>query len=477
MTIVDIHCHTFNADDLPVRGFIQRVAFDDNELAADIALLVDVLIQGKAPGFLRERRRLDVLLATDAPPALELLAEGAAPDLEAETDAALAELLVSEPALVRRLADRLPPSPEPLSPAVEAFGVEGWRDGLSGVRRAIRWVKLFGSYRLDITRHLIAAFGVDEVDLCTPMLVDLGMGLYDEPATTIREQIELQEKISRLSMLGRLPGTTRTRVHPFVGFDPRRQLRASNDVESPLDLVKVAVERYGFVGVKLYPPMGFRPIENTATPPDMSEQDAARVDEVLCELYAWCEREQVPVTAHCNASNEAHSTYREFSHPASWAKVLERYPQLHLNLGHFGGTDSPLSQTSWPRATAGLASRFEYLFADVGHHRIDQEDVATEYLAALKTLFREPATAAMASRVMFGSDWLMLAILPRHDEFLTTYRELYQAMMGDSATDEFMGRTALRFLGFDDPDNRNCRRLRAHYARWAPDRMPEWLPG
>ena len=476
MTTVDIHCHTFNADDLPVRGFIQRVAFDDNELAADIAMLVDVLIQGKAPGFLREQRRLDAMLATDSAPALGLLAAGAAPDLETETDAALAELLVSEPALVRRLADRLPPSPEPLSPAVEAFGVQGWRDRLSGARRAIRWVKLFGSYRVDVTRHLVAVFGVDEVDLFTPMLVDLGMGLHDQPGTTIREQIVLQEKISRLSMLGRLPGTTRARVHPFVGFDPRRQLTAPNDVETPLDLVKVAVERYGFVGVKLYPPMGFRPIENTATP-DMSEREATAVDEVLREFYAWCEREQVPVTAHCNASNEAHSTYRDFSHPASWAKVLEKYPQLHLNLGHFGGTDGPLSQASWPRAAAALASRFEYLFADVGHHRIDQEDVAVEYLAALQTLFGEPATGAMASRVMFGSDWLMLAILPRHGEFLATYRERYRATLGDSATGAFMGLTALRFLGFDDPDNRNCRRLRAHYKRWAPDRMPEWLAG
>lgn len=132
---------------------------------------------------------------------------------------------------------------------------------------------------------------------------------------------------------------------------------------------------------------------------------------------------------------------------------------------------------SWPRATAALASRFEFLFADVGHHRIDQEDVATEHLAALRTLFGEPVNRAMASRVMFGSDWLMLAILPRHNEYLATYRDLYRAVMGDSATEAFMGRTALRFLGFDDPDNRNCRRLRAHYERRAPDRIPEWLAG
>ena len=38
MTIVDVHCHTFNADDLPVRGFVKRVAGNRNALARVLAL-------------------------------------------------------------------------------------------------------------------------------------------------------------------------------------------------------------------------------------------------------------------------------------------------------------------------------------------------------------------------------------------------------------------------------------------------------
>jgi hypothetical protein len=40
-TVVDVHCHTFNADDLPVQGFVSRVAFHNVELARSLAGLVD----------------------------------------------------------------------------------------------------------------------------------------------------------------------------------------------------------------------------------------------------------------------------------------------------------------------------------------------------------------------------------------------------------------------------------------------------
>jgi hypothetical protein len=91
-------------------------------------------------------------------------------------------------------------------------------------------------------------------------------------------------------------------------------------------------------------------------------------------------------------------------------------------------------------------------------------------------MFGEEGTSEMRSRLMYGSDWFMLAILPEHERFLAHYRSLYDETMGDpAATAEFMGGAALRFLGFDDPGNRNRRRLRARYERYAPDRVPSWL--
>jgi predicted TIM-barrel fold metal-dependent hydrolase len=473
--VVDVHCHTFNADDLPVQGFVRHVAFGDRKLANTLAALLDRLVQGKAPGFAEESVRLDALLAGTDQLGQESLTASLA-DVDADLEVVVAALLQSDPELAQRLAEEMPGGPPSGEQAVDLLGQEGLADSWEAIRRAARWATLFGSFRLDITAHLAATFD-NSVDLFTPMLVDLSMGLDDVEKTTFRQQVVLQEKISRLSMLGRLPNSDRARVHPFIGFDPRRVLKArrAGDIETPLDLLRLAVERYGFIGVKLYPPMGFRPLDNVETRSDsgrilISAAEAEKINGVLRELYKWCVAEHVPVTAHCNASNGARSEYRTFSHPDYWAAVLREFPELHLNLGHFGGT-SP--ESDWPELIGALAKHDNHLYADVGHHRIDLEEPAQAYMDRLCQIFNK--STDMADRVLYGSDWLMLAILPEHELFRSHYEQLYSKAFGKMAAEGFMGARALRFLGFDDPANKNRQRLRKRYERFAPGAIPDWL--
>lgn len=474
MTIVDIHCHTFNADDLPARGFIRRTRFDDSRIGDLVGVLADRLVQGKAPGYQAEKDELDRLLAAEAfTDAHEATPVRVNPmdRFDAEVDAAYESVEISEPQLLQELGTLMADEAAAGQP-----GAEGVGDWVRGARRAVRWVKLFGASRLQNTLLLVRNFG-DEIDLYTPLVVDMDMGLYDRANTRIREQVELHEKISRLSMLGRLPGVTRARIHPFVGFDPRREARdrLAGEVETALDVVKLAVEAYGFVGVKLYPPMGFKPLGNTATR-DMTALVAAMVDEALHELYAWCAAEDVPITVHCNRSNEAHDDYLEFSHPELWGEVLDAFPQLRLNLGHFGGASGQAS--GWPTRIAELATReHPHLFADVGNHKIYDANLRAAYLNLLRRMFVSAGSAGMADRVMFGSDWYMVAIYPEADRFLKTYRSAWSTEFGEESTRSFLGGAALRFLGFDDPEARTTRRLRRRYQQYAPDRMPSWLQG
>ena len=472
MTVVDIHCHTFNADDLPVRGFLSRVVFDNNRLAGDVATLVDFLIQGRAPGYAEENAYLDHLLVLTPPePGQRALQPMSVPDVDADADQALLELQSKDPDLVRRLDEQMPTSEDTRLL------------GLGGARTAVRWVKIFGMRRVDITGHLVGNFGTDAVDLFTPMLVDLGMGLGDVEKTTLSQQVALQEKISRLSMQGRLPVATSARVHPFVGFDPRRELRSRKlgDIVTPLEVLQRAIERYGFVGVKMYPPMGFTPTENQTTPEIASEEDAKAIDGILDELYEWCVSKHVPITVHCNASNDAADAYATFSRPSLWAKVLERHPDLHLNLGHFGGTGDKGKAAKWAVQIARLTNDYPHLYADVGCHRIDKPEVATAYEAKLRSILDAEETKGMRERLMFGSDWYMLALAPKNDQFLAHYRKLYAAVVGknDPALDRFLSGAALDFLGFSEKarqeGNLNGERLRSRYAEHAPDRVPDWL--
>jgi predicted TIM-barrel fold metal-dependent hydrolase len=206
----------------------------------------------------------------------------------------------------------------------------------------------------------------------------------------------------------------------------------------------------------MYPPMGFKPIGNVGA-----------IDANLEQLYQWCCDEQVPVTAHCNPSNPAHSSYTDYSSPANWEQVLRRWTMLHLNLGHFGWGGR---KQGWPTEIARLTATYEHLYADIGNHALDEID---ETLGALGGLFGSPDTATIRERFMFGTDWFMVASHRGYEAFLDRWRDDYRVAFPDDV-ERFLGGAALSFLGFDDPQNSNRARLRARYEQHS-HAVPAWL--
>jgi predicted TIM-barrel fold metal-dependent hydrolase len=216
--------------------------------------------------------------------------------------------------------------------------------------------------------------------------------------------------------------------------------------------------------------MGFRPIGNLAhRPKRMTAEEAIGVDAALSDLYDWCQDQDVPITAHSNPSNQADDSFLDFSGPASWKLVLDKWPDLHLNFGHFGwgGRDK-----DWPRAICEMANDHPHIYADIGNHEIAGLD---DTFRALVDLFADAsiATRKMKQRLMFGTDWYMVASHRDHEQFLDALRDMYQAHF-DTGLDRFMGGAALSFLGFDDPTNLNNQRLhtRYHTLGFTP---PPWL--
>ena len=70
MTIVDIHCHTFNGGDLPVEGFVKHVSLRDKPwpdwAKARLARRADRMVQREMHGYEAERKVLDPLLDASA---------------------------------------------------------------------------------------------------------------------------------------------------------------------------------------------------------------------------------------------------------------------------------------------------------------------------------------------------------------------------------------------------------------------------
>ena len=172
-----------------------------------------------------------------------------------------------------------------------------------------------------VAKALIEEMDKAGIAFAVPLMMDLETASFDDrPEFPYTFQIVL---MSQLAM--KRPD----RMLPFVMCDPRR--------EGAADLVIRCLEELGFLGVKMYPPLGYHPDPSTI-------HNEPRVNGELEKLYAYCEQNTVPITAHCSPGGayskdlmRGEKVRHEYTKPASWAGVLEKHPSLYLNLAHFGG--------------------------------------------------------------------------------------------------------------------------------------------
>ncbi len=453
--IVDVHAHLFNADDLPVAGFVSHSDKVRGVIGSRaLAELLARVVQGRAPDFEADAARLRGLLD-----GLEL----AAPDPEAA--------LAADEAVARAELDSDPVLQRQVEASLAELGGSGKQSlGPADLARAVRWVALFAQSRVDLPGRYAAGTG-SGVDLVIPMFLDLDAGTEDASDTTQAQQVELFDLVSLASMRGLLPEAAQLAVHPFAAFDPVRQLRHAGGTESPLELVQRAVLGHGFVGVKVYPPMGWRPTGN-ADRTDLPPGEGERLDQIVAELARWCAAYDVPITAHSSDSNYADDRYDDFGAPARWQPLLEIHPGLRLNLGHFGGSHPSRQACGWTEEIAALMGDHDHLYADVSCHPLADPELMALQMQVMTEL-RDRGNP-ITTRVMFGTDWYTQAINPDPSSFLDLYRSAWRNAFGDAATDDFMAGNALRFLGFDDPGNQNASRLAARYEA-AEVARPEWL--
>ncbi|WP_340113950.1 hypothetical protein [Maribellus mangrovi] len=155
-------------------------------------------------------------------------------------------------------------------------------------------------------------------------------------------------------------------IKPFFGIDPRREYKGhTNTVEAIKQ--KILADDALFYGVKLYAPAGFSPTDPVLMGTDDQEG-----------VYGICERHKIPITVHnsdagfaCfstvlnvrgdvllnenivrpqkpirfdnrffsrHVSEAIQERAKKLNHPQLWELVLQKYPNLVLNLAHFGGS-------------------------------------------------------------------------------------------------------------------------------------------
>lgn len=519
---IDIHTHVFNGRDVPAVGFLMQAVIrkphEDIQLpggALSLLLLLKRILLAGTPTAAQELGREDeAALRSAAAPAIHdeaAVAEGltalAANDLgsdptldrwmEVNGGAALrvdpagrnqallqvirADLGVTAPSVRADAALRSDPGAQGQALAAEVFRrADASTSGLSPagyvhqtrLAATLRWVAMLTRTRAAIVDQLISLYGSENgVRIYSPSIVDLGRWFdtgEDGEVSPIADQIAVMSAIAqrRKDVL----------IVPFAPFCPLRaaeELRRNPDADI-LRNVRDAVERKGFGGVKLYPPMGFRPLDNRGQvtwAADRNFGDAQAFDAPLRALYDWCAANEVPIKAHANNSLAAGRNTGEFANPTGWRKVLDRpvWQGLHLNLAHFGGfeetrPESGLTGPDWEDALIAMVPRYPNLYFDVSYWTEATTGSAAERdrvmgrMAALLS-----AHPQMAERVMYGSDWSMIGREPGHQAYLDGAIKAFRNLdLSPAQMQAVMGGNAARYLGLDRNGKQRQRLDRFH---------------
>lgn len=577
-TGIDVHCHVFNARDLPIPGFVLHVALE-NDPAANVQLgalvtFISLLLDHSAesadqevaslgshhpqmaalPAGQREAARSAALrnaayaaalaMQDDRPPqrqrttitqvrtvlprAEALLASplsgnitGAASGTAGGTEAARSDRVrflatmaqmkyggpvpgLSPPRNGGATQVVAPPAPSDTviaslsrstAQAVSTSVADGVVESARNQSGVFYLASLVTRPRAEMVEELIdlpAARDRGAIALLTPAMVDFTYWLADNAGETDPRKdpdptrdpggiTPLPDQIAVMSVIAArktdLAGNPRPyAVHPFVSFCPwreiaQRQAGSLAPEQRQFNLVRDAILSKGFIGIKMYPLMGFRPIGNAAEPASLYPARLqrltdfrAKLDEVLDEVYTWCVANEVPIMAHCSFSQYSSVAGGRLGSPQGWWDVLRTHPTLRLNLAHAGGVWN-LSAARAPAITKAAGSLWPIdiisklgpshpnLYADLA----DFGDVlgcaqpVPDPASAVGGLARlVAANPASRRHVMYGTDYMFLIQTAGTENYLAQMRDCLAPALGISQSD-LMGCNAARFLGLNDP--------------------------
>jgi predicted TIM-barrel fold metal-dependent hydrolase len=471
LPVVDLHAHAFNLRYLPVRGVLVA-----RGVPKAVAEVLDRLLVAATPLADLDGGSADALMDAELP-AIPAMSDAEARSFvlgriqAASARADRRELLDADErrALRKYAADVLARRDLPPGEAGDAALIDAALEkaplGPTADRSYPRFLAMLMQDELAIVRRLGREY--PKVDLFVHHLMDMENPYDDRPSLPNAGQIARLEPLGR-----RFPGS----LAAFVAFDPFRR-------DDALATVRAAVETGRAVGVKFYPPSGYRAAGNAFEPwpPKpafwklaLRSQWKSRyggwrgrdLDAVNRELFAWAAANDVPILAHCTPGGfEAFTGSGRMSDPEHWRRVLVDFPRLRLALAHAGGGESwfadhgPDPDTDWDGARDfdqrawDLATRHENVYLDLSYSDEVLDPAKRDVLRRrLKALLAASADRpfALGDKLVYGSDWHMVGVLDRRTEIFAELERLFTEPALAPWKERFFAANAVRYLRLAD---------------------------
>lgn len=268
----------------------------------------------------------------------------------------------------------------------------------------------------------------------------------DDVAVALMMDITTEETFTedRSLLMAQMKGTSRAmvafpgRIIPFVAVNTRR--------EDYYEVMRKAIEDYGFAGIKLYPSLG--------SPVDSDE---------MKKVYRYCVEHELPILMHCNQGGfyEKPET-QKLCDPAIWEEtILPEFPDLRICFAHAGGLDQGMltpqgpKEGQWAYTLERLIKNPDYghVYLDLSFHadQMGSDEKEKNYLKWLRRLLNDDQSK---KRVLFGTDYWLL----RMNVADPVYWAWYEANLTKNQMKLISCDAPRRYLGLPDGAGRGMKK-------------------
>lgn len=199
------------------------------------------------------------------------------------------------------------------------------------------------------------------------------------------------------------------RLIGFAAVDP--------NCANAVDTLRIAFDDLHLSGLKLHP----------------SKQQFYPNDPALFPLYELCLSRNKPITFHAGMSWQPQS-YLKYAHPYLFEDLAIRYPELRINLAHFGWP--------WTMETAAIILKYPNVYADTSCCYMDCPEQFFDqiFMKQMGPLWLEHN---IGDKVLFGSN------NPRFRP-ARIKRGLESLNLSPETKKKILGGNAVRFLGLEE---------------------------